>query len=112
MFWKEHPPLTAVLYVIRRAFRHFLWSLRFPCADIRPDMSSPEWWHEHICVPLRFGKQAFEAVCPCASMPGFAPEEDDHCDWCPYMCVIMTNKEGTALELHGSPAFIREEPMW
>ena len=103
--------VSMIFSCLRRAFREFFWALRRPRSVLKADLNS-DFWHEHICVPFRLDKGLFMEVCPGARCRRFEPEHEFRCDNCRYLSVIMANKGGTGLELHGYPSFLKEEETW
>ena len=85
----------------------FLWFyIRHPYHPIRATHPCSRFntWHEHICLPLRLGKDLYMHACPHAARRKFIHEYEDECDGCPYQ-VIIDLDEGIPY-LYGDERFV------
>lgn len=75
------------LWTIKVGIRKFFDYLRIPYFTINPNKDNNEW-HEHICLPLRLGKEVYDCFCPHKSDKTLEPEWSDCCDGCDYFAII------------------------
>ena len=82
---------------VRRGFKVFNGFIKRPYQFIMPNKDG-SWWHEHICLPLRFGPEVFERYCPFAK-DNIDAEWDDRCDKCKYYSILEGENGSLRLSL-------------
>lgn len=81
--------------------------IRHPFVPIHPEIDNP-YWHDHICLPLRLGKDVFDAFCPFAQCADLDAEIDDRCDCCKYFMIVDAAEDGT-MNLRGDSSVLKHD---
>lgn len=73
-------------WTIKNGVHKLIDYLLVPYHIIKPSKENV-YWHEHICIPLRLGKEVFDCFCPHRNK-SLEPEWSDCCDECQYLAII------------------------
>lgn len=87
-------------WAVKRGMRIYRAFVRNPYTRVEPQ---PEHtlWHQHICLALRLGPEAYRAFCPYADQKGFEPEGAIQCEMCSNF-VILSSVDGK-MHIEGEP---------
>lgn len=82
--------LNDAWYAIKNATKMAAFYIRKPYNQLRMQHPCSRFntWHEHICLPLRLGREMYNNACPFAYKKDFLSEYEDECDECPYFTIL------------------------
>lgn len=94
------------VFDLKTGIKHLIAYLKRPYNLLRvlPAADRFGFWHAHICLPLRLGKEVFEYACPYAKDKDFVYEYMDECEYCPYFAIL--SGENGKVTLNGDSRFL------